>query len=86
MSMFKKIFFRDKTMTSVDAFETWEVRWVSRHGGYSGDTSPELQVFTNENDANLFADSLRAAFRLIRHTSATNVVVKKSTYIGDAPR
>ena len=72
-----KMFFRDKQQVSVDVYEAWGVRWQSRHGGFSGDTKPEMRVFTSEKDAEEFADALRDAFRLIKHTSGTCVSVSK---------
>jgi len=57
--------------------ETWEVRWASRHGDYSGDTKPEIAAFASREEAEEFGEVLRDSFRLIRHTSGTRVVVQK---------
>ena len=76
MKLFK-VFFRDETEMSVDAFEAWEVRWQSRQGSYDGDTRPEVRMFPVKNDANAFAKALRDAFKLIEHTSGNYVSVEK---------
>lgn len=43
----------------------WEVRWVSRSAEYSSSTKPEVKLFITEQEANDFADALKAAFKLI---------------------
>ncbi len=58
--------------------QTWEVRWQSRYGEYSGSVRPELESFLTEKEANDFAESLRAAYKLLRHTSGTEVSVAKA--------
>ena len=61
----------------VDVAQTWEVRWMSRHGEYMGSTRPEMEVFLSEGEAREFADALKNAFALIRHTSGTAVDVER---------
>jgi hypothetical protein len=61
-----------------DAVQMWEVRWRSRHGEYSSDTRPELEAFTSEADAEAFAESLKAAYRLTRNTSGNRVELRKA--------
>jgi hypothetical protein len=60
------------------AFEAWEVRWTSRYGEYSGNTQPEMKVFPNRAKADAFANDLRKAFNLIKHTSQTEIYVKRN--------
>lgn len=60
-----------------DAVQMWEVRWRSRHGECSWDMRSEVEVFLSESDANAFAESLRAAYRLTRTTFGNYVEVKK---------
>ena len=72
-----KLFFRDRTETSVDVFEAWEVRWRSRYGQFSSDTQPEVKVFPKEEDAKEFKKALEDAFKLIKHTSGTYVELKR---------
>jgi glutamate dehydrogenase/leucine dehydrogenase len=62
----------------IQVMQTWEVRWQSRNGEYSGNVKPEAEVFTSEEEAVEFANSLKKAFRLIRHTSGTSVSISKS--------
>lgn len=62
----------------IEVIQTWEVRWYSRYDTYAQSVRPEVEVFTSEDAANTFKDSLVAAFKLIRHTSGTWVEVKKS--------
>lgn len=78
MGIFKKLFVPKGEKQELTAYETWSVRWYSRYGGFSGDTKPEMELFTNKEDADKFAEELRAAYKLIRHTSGTQVKVSKN--------
>jgi hypothetical protein len=61
----------------LEGIRTWTVRWESKRGNYPYTTKrPEVQMFTNKEDANHFAQSLRDAFKLIRHTAEADVVVE----------
>jgi hypothetical protein len=71
------LFFRDRQQTSVDVFECWEVRWYSRDGQYYTDIKPEIRVFPSKKDAIEFHDALVDAFNLIKHTSGTQVTLRK---------
>lgn len=62
--------------------DTWTVEWTSRHGRYSTDTKQRFQAFTNEKEANDFADSIRRAHELIGNTIDTNVYVYKNENVG----
>ena len=62
----------------VYAHESWIVRWESRHGTASWDTKPEAEIFPIEADAQAFKAQLDAAFKLIRHTSGTKVIIEKN--------
>lgn len=63
---------------TVEAVETWEVRWISRHGSFNSDTRPQIEVFTDETSAKEFANALKEAFKLIKHTGdGTYVIVGK---------
>lgn len=62
----------------IDVVQTWEVRWTSETGKYPYNrTQPEMEVFLSKQQAEDFADSLRAAFKLVKHTSYDVVVVTK---------
>ena len=66
----------------VEAVQLWEVRWRSRHGQYCSDTQPEVEVFTSPEDAHAFADSLRNAFRLIRHSDGDTITIARARGAG----
>lgn len=57
--------------------DTWVVEWTRRYGSFHGDTEQCFQGFTNENEANEFADSIRRAHKLIGNTSGNAVYVRK---------
>jgi hypothetical protein len=54
------------------------VRWFSRWGEFSTETRQECEIFTSESEANEFANQLREAFQLIRHTSNAKVTVEQT--------
>ncbi|MFS0905677.1 hypothetical protein AB3N02_21775 [Priestia aryabhattai] len=65
-----KIFRRGhKTLTS--DLETWCVRWHQRYGIYSSQYKEVAQFFTNKEEAEEFAESLRRANKLLGHTCST---------------
>jgi hypothetical protein len=78
MNILKKIFVPNGQTQELEAFESWTVRWISRHGTTHYDTQKEAEVFTNEKDAEKFATELKNAFKLLRHTSGTNVRISKN--------
>lgn len=59
----------------VNSVELWVVKWRSRQGELY--TSFEFEAFPSEYEANQFAESLRKAFELLRHTWGTNITVYK---------
>lgn len=71
----KKIVPKSNETEHIEAVKLWYVSWVSRHGRFFDDTSKEIEAFPREEDANRFAESLRNAFKLIRHTSDTRVQI-----------
>lgn len=75
-----KLFFRDKTKTSVDAVECWEVRWRSRFGEGFIDVKPEVRVFHSKAEANEFKNALVDAFKLIKNSSDCLVKIKKQSF------
>ena len=78
MNFFKKILIPSRAKQELTAYESWVVRWTSRTGPFSGDGRPEAEVFTTEEDANIFAKQLKEAFRLIRYDKLDNVKVEKN--------
>lgn len=59
--------------------DTWVVEWTSRHGSYSGNTEKRFQAFTDEEEAEAFAEEIRRAHKIIGNTcySETQVYVRK---------
>lgn len=62
----------------IEVAQLWEVRWKSRHGPYHSDVRPEVEAFPSRQAAEEFAESLRNAFDLVRHTSGTKVTVRQA--------
>lgn len=77
INIFKKGF--KQLHTGVD---TWIVEWTRRYGRFSDDTEQCYQAFTDENEANEFADSIKRAHKLIGNTSGTRVRVYKQDKVG----
>lgn len=61
-----------------DSIVLWYVRWERRYGCYHGDTEAVMEAFPNKDDAIEFKDSLEKAFKLIRHTSGTQVILSRN--------
>ena len=62
----------------VDTIQLWSVDWMSRNGAYSSSTQKESEWFPNEQDALEFANGLKAAFKLLKHSGdGTQVVIQK---------
>lgn len=62
----------------ITVVQLWYVKWFSRDGPYSSDLNKEVEVFTSAEEANAFAESLVAAFKLLKYTSGTQVTVIKN--------
>lgn len=58
----------------LDGIETWMVQWTSRQGQFSADVRSVCQAFTSKQDAKEFAESLRAAFRLVKNSSEVHSI------------
>lgn len=70
--------FKNGTKELTSGVDTWVVKWTSRHGRYSSDTRKCYQAFTNKEEADEFADSIRRAHKLIGNTGIeTDVSVRK---------
>jgi len=78
MNIFKWLSIPTGDTKKVKAYESWSVRYTSRHSVYSSGTKPEAEFFTNEQDAKDFAKQLRAAFKLVKNTVDNEVIVTKS--------
>lgn len=69
--------FKKGTRQLTSGVDTWVVEWTRRYGQFSGDTEQCYQAFTNKEEAEDFADSIRRAHKLIGNTSGTYVSVNK---------
>lgn len=62
----------------LQGLETWLVRWDSRYGSFHAHLTPEVQAFLSEEDAKHFAEQLRSAFKLLKHTGeGTRVIMER---------
>jgi hypothetical protein len=72
----------DGETKQVQSVVLWEVRWQSQRGSGCGpeypDVRPEIEVFTSEDAARKFKESLVMAFGLIRNTSCNSVEVRRN--------
>ena len=57
----------------IESIQLWYVSWYSRFTEYSTGTEKCVEAFPSKQEADTFAESLRNAFKLIKHTSG-NVV------------
>jgi len=76
-NFFKKSVPRKSRHKDVIAADLWIVSWRSRYGEYSSDIKKEYIAFTVKKDAEGFAQSLRDAFKLLKHTSGNIVNLEK---------
>ena len=74
--------FKKGTKQLTSGVDTWIVEWTRRHGQYAGDTKQCYQAFTDKEEAEEFADSIRRAHKLIGNTSGTYVSVTKNKNSG----
>lgn len=77
--IFKKLIVPKSNDTKeVEAVQLWKVSWLSRYDKWDVHGHPEMEAFTSEEEAEQFAESLRNAFKLIRHPGADKVKVTKA--------
>lgn len=69
--------FKTGTKQLTSGVDTWIVEWTRRYGPCSTDTQQRYQAFTNKEEAEEFANSIRRAHKLIGNTSGTYVSVTK---------
>ncbi len=73
---FRSLFIRDKTPKELTTtMEVWTVEWRSRYGEYSTNLKAEHEAFTDKEEAIEFKEALEYAFKLLRHTSNTEVTI-----------
>jgi len=74
-----KIFFISSSKKQkVTAEDSWRVEWYSRDGKHFTDVHQEAEFFLVEQEAKDFKEALEDAFKLIRHTSGTQVTLTKN--------
>jgi hypothetical protein len=78
MKFLKKIFIPSGEKTELPALENWIVRYRRRYGLFSTEWQYEAEVFTNEKDAQAFAEALKDAFRFIKNTADNKVSIEKT--------
>jgi len=78
MDLFKWLSIPTGATKQVKAYESWCVRYKSRHSEYSSGTKPAAEFFTNEQDAKDFAKQLEAAFKLIKNTADNHIIIEKN--------
>ena len=69
MALFKWLKIPSGETVDVKAYQSWTVRWWSMErsaDGSLGRSHPSAEIFTTKEDADLFADELRTAMRLLR--------------------
>lgn len=59
-------FFEVKETKKVECAKVWVVSWDARYGSYHGDWKRVSKAFLNENDAKVFAQSLKDAKSLLQ--------------------
>lgn len=70
--------FKKGTQQLNSGVDTWIVEWYCFESGFSlADIKPRYQAFTNKEEAEEFADSIRRAHKLIGNVGHTDATVKK---------
>lgn len=69
MFNFKKIKVPTGDEKELTAYESWSVRWNSRHGPYSGDLTKRAEVFRTHEEAEAFKKALEDANKLLKNTA-----------------
>ena len=69
--------FKKGTRKLNSGIDTWVVEWTRRYGEFHGDTEQCYQAFTDKQEAEDFAESIRRANKLIGNTSQTKVTITK---------
>lgn len=52
----------------IEVVKTWIVRWMARKGEYFSDRYPVAEVFTSEQQARDFYNSLINAYKLVKNS------------------
>jgi len=75
MDIFKK---KEKVIESVntkevEAAQVWMVSWNARYGEYSHSIKRVAKAFLNEDDADMFIESLKKAATLLQYTEGLSI-------------
>lgn len=62
----------------LEAVQLWRVDWISRYDSWHGSTQKESEVFTSEEDARTFEQTLKNAHKVLKNAgSETRVTLTK---------
>jgi len=76
MKFLKNILIPNGEKEEVKVYGSWFVEWKSRHDEYAGNVKPEAILFITKEEAVKFANQLKEAFKLIKHTSGNEVTIR----------
>lgn len=66
-----------KKVKDVQGAEIYTVSWLSRFGCYYTDTKRVYKAFLTKEDAEEFAQNLRAAHKLLQNTNSIQITITK---------
>jgi len=86
MNLIKRLFYKkiievpeNNEIKEIETVQLWIVRWVARQGPYIfSDPVEQLEAFSSEEEALKFKESLENAFKLLRYTVSTKVIIEKN--------
>jgi hypothetical protein len=69
-NLFKKLFIPSGEKTTVIAYKSWTVRWLSLKSDWEyarGGGTPQVEIFPSKEDAHKFAAQLKEAFGILKY-------------------
>ena len=69
--------FEFRETKKVECAKVWVVSWLARWGEFSGEHKRVAKAFINEDDAKIFAKSLKDAKNLLQYTESINIKVEE---------
>lgn len=77
--MIKKIesLFNIKKSKEAEGCYVWMVQWYARFGSFHGDYNRVAKAFLSEEDATVFAKSLRDSQRLLQYEEDIDITITK---------
>ena len=86
-NIFKKLFVPSGEKAELTAYKSWIVRWRSYHESYSlANLRDEAEIFPSQQDAEMFAQSLRDAFELAKCSHYTVRVEENQSKLATLPK